>query len=195
VANLRHKVKNHSMFLRAAHQVSQVVPNARFVIAGEGELSGSLREMAVALGLGDKVSFIGRCDRIGELLALSSVCVLSSTAEGFSNAILEYMAAERPVVATDVGGAREAIVDAQSGYLVASDDDAAMADRLIRLLRDPALAREMGKEGRRIVVERFSCETQLHKVLELYDRLLAGTRPVRRQTVESGSNISIGAEL
>ena len=193
VANLRHKVKNHAMFLRVARRVSQAVPNARFVIAGEGELSGSLHAMAEALGLRDRVSFIGRCDRIAELLHLSSVCVLSSTAEGFSNAILEYMAAGRPVVATDVGGACEAIVDAQSGYLVPSDDDAAMAERLIWLLRDPALSRQMGNEGRRIIEEKFSCETHLHKVLDLYDRLLAGTKPIRRQTIGRSSKISLEA--
>jgi len=73
--------------------------------------------------------------------------VFSSTAEGFSNSILEYMAAARAVVATDVGGAREAVVDSQTGYLVRSDDDDAMTQRISYLLNQPALAREMGKRG------------------------------------------------
>jgi L-malate glycosyltransferase len=193
VANLRHKVKNHSMFLRAARRISQEVSNARFVIAGEGELSESLREMAEALGLRDKVFFIGRCDRIADLLALSSICVLSSTAEGFSNSILEYMAAGRPVVATDVGGAREAIVDGQSGYLVPSDDDAAMADRVVSLLRDPSRARAMGQHGRQIVEQSFSCDAQLQSTLELYDRLLAGKNRIGRRAFRSGSKVSLEA--
>ncbi|HZM90556.1 MAG TPA: glycosyltransferase [Blastocatellia bacterium] len=194
VANLRHKVKNHSMFLRAARTVSRTVPEARFVIAGEGELTESVRKEAEALGLADRVFFIGRCERIAELLDLSSICVLSSTAEGFSNSILEYMAAGRPVVATDVGGASEAVVDGQSGYLVRSDDDAAMASRIILLLRDCELARAMGGRGREIVEQTFSCETQLHKVLELYDRLLAEARPLARRASKRSSKISLEAQ-
>lgn len=194
VANLRHKVKNHSMFLRAARAVSQVLPRARFVIAGEGELMAPLRAMAEGLGLTDQVYFIGRCDRIAELLALSDVCVLSSTAEGFSNSILEYMAAARPVVATDVGGAREAVVDSQTGYLVRSDDDLAMADRIIALLRDPDMGRAMGKAGRHIIEETFSCEAQLKKTQDLYDDLLASTGPVPRQALKRSSRASLEAQ-
>lgn len=183
VANLRHKVKNHSMFLRAARRVSEAVPQAMFVIAGEGELMIPLREMAEGLGLSKNVFFIGRCDRIGALLALTDVCVLASTAEGFSNAILEYMAAGRPVVATDVGGAREAVVDGETGYLVPSDDHSAMAERIVALLRDPDEARAMGERGRQITREKFSCEAQLEKTQDLYDRMLAGVRPEARQSM------------
>ncbi|HSQ19261.1 MAG TPA: glycosyltransferase [Blastocatellia bacterium] len=183
VANLRHKVKNHTMFLRAARRVSEAVPQAMFVIAGEGELMIPLREMAEALGLSKHVFFIGRCDRIGALLALSDVCVLASTAEGFSNAILEYMAAARPVVATDVGGAREAVVDGETGYLVPSDDHSAMAERIVALLRDPDEARAMGERGCQITREKFSCEAQLEKTQDLYDRMLARVRPKARQSM------------
>ena len=189
VANLRHKVKNHAMFLRAARRVSHVCPQARFVIAGEGELADSTRELADQLGLKGKVYFIGRCNRVAELLALSSICVLSSTAEGFSNAILEYMAAARPVVATSVGGASEAIADSYSGYLVPSDDDAAMAERIILLLQNPERAKAMGERGREIVRERFSCEMQLQKTLELYDRLLAEPGPIK--AMNTSSNMSL----
>jgi glycosyltransferase involved in cell wall biosynthesis len=114
---------------------------------------------------------------------LSDVCVLASTAEGFSNAILEYMAAGRPVVATDVGGAREAVVDGETGYLVPSDDHSAMADRIVALLRDPDEARTMGERGRHITREKFSCEAQLEKTQELYDRMLTRVRPKARQRV------------
>jgi len=194
VANLRHAVKNHSMFLRAARTVSQALPRTRFVVAGEGELMTSMRAMVEGLGLGGKVFFIGRCDRIGDLLGLSDVCVLSSTAEGFSNSILEYMAAARPVVATDVGGAREAIVDRQTGYLVRSDDDAAMADRIVALLRDPSLARAMGKRGRQVIEEKFSCEAQLERTQELYDWLLTTARSIASQTLKKSSNVSFEAQ-
>ena len=79
-------------------------PGARFIIAGEGELTAEMRGLAKELGLEREAFFIGRVDRVADLLAVSDVCVLSSKAEGFSNSILEYMAASRPVVVTDVGG-------------------------------------------------------------------------------------------
>jgi glycosyltransferase involved in cell wall biosynthesis len=172
VANLRHAVKDIPMFLRAAARVRAAVPETSFVIAGEGELMPELRSFAAQLGLVDQVCFLGRCDRIGELLFISDVCALSSRAEGFSNSILEYMAAARPVVATDVGGAREAIVEAETGYIVPAGDDEQMAERIIGLLRDPQRAREMGQRGKQRVERDFSADLHLAKTLELYANLL-----------------------
>jgi glycosyltransferase involved in cell wall biosynthesis len=147
VANLRNPVKDHPMFLRAAARVRAAVPDAEFVIAGEGELMEELRELAVQLGIKDDVFFIGRCDRVADLLFASDIGVASSNAEGFANAILEYMAAGLPVVATDVGGAREAIAEGETGYVVASGDDERMAERIIELLSEPKRARAMGDRG------------------------------------------------
>lgn len=175
VANLRHPVKDHPTFLRAARRVRGVVPEAAFVLAGEGELTESLRGLAAELKLDGDAFFTGRCERVGDLLAVSDVCVLSSTAEGFSNSILEYMAAARPVVATDVGGAREAVAEGVTGYLVEAGNDEAMAARILLLLKDPAAARRMGGRGRQVVLEKFSCAAQLERTGALYERLL--TRP------------------
>ena len=176
VANLQHEVKDHRTFLRAARRVHASVPGASFVIAGEGELLEGLRAHAAELGLAREVFFIGRCERVADLLALSEVCVLSSKAEGFSNSILEYMAAGRPAVVTDVGGAREAIEDGRNGYVVPAGDDEAMGARVASLLQDPEGARRMGEEGRRVVGEKFSCEAQLARTEALYERLLARRR-------------------
>lgn len=177
VANLRHEVKDHSTFLRAARRVRQSVRDARFIIAGEGELTDSMRALASELGIGRDVFFIGRSDRVAEILAVSDLCVLSSKAEGFSNSILEYMAAARPAVVTDVGGAREAITDGESGYLVPAGDDRIMAERIIRLLGDTERARVMGECGRRTVEQKFSCEAQFEQIEKLYDRMLAIEMP------------------
>jgi glycosyltransferase involved in cell wall biosynthesis len=173
VANLQHAVKDHPMFLRAAARVREALPQAAFVIAGEGGLTNELRALAENLGIGRDTFFIGRCQRVAELLSISNVCVLSSKAEGFSNSILEYMAAARPVVLTDVGGAREAVCDGETGYVVAAGDYEMMAARIIELLREPRLAAEMGAKGKLIVQEKFSCETQLEQTTALYDRLLS----------------------
>ena len=173
-------LKDHPTFLRAAQRVRQAVPEAAFVIAGEGELIDETRALAAELGLSSDVYFLGRCERVAELLSVSDVCVLSSSAEGFSNSILEYMAASKPVVATDVGGAREAVVEGETGFLVRSGDDEVMAERIIDLLRDPARARTMGERGRRVVEEKFSSEAQLKRTHQLYERLLAGSRSQQR---------------
>jgi glycosyltransferase involved in cell wall biosynthesis len=170
VANLRHEVKNQPMFLRAAQRVLQKFPATHFVLAGEGDLQPALENQTKELGISENVHFIGRCDELAELLLISYACVLTSFAEGFSNSIIEYMAAGKPVVATKVGGAAEAVVEGETGYLVPSDDDKAMAERLVELLGDEQKALAMGVRGKTIAEEKFSSQVQLSKVLELYGR-------------------------
>ena len=168
VANLRHAVKNQPMFLRAARRVSARFPNAHFIIAGEGELKNDLENLAREFNISQKTHFIGRCEKVGDLLSISFAGTLTSFAEGFSNSILEYMAANLPVVATRVGGASEAIIEGETGFLVESDDDESLAKRLIELLQNEKKAREMGKAGRKIVEEKFSSAAQLKNTLGLY---------------------------
>ena len=168
VANLRHEVKNHPMFLRVAARVLQKHPDAHFILAGEGELRAGLEEIVRESGISDNVHFIGRCDRLAELLSITFAGVLTSLAEGFSNSIIEYMAAGKPVVATNVGGAAEAVVEGETGYLIASDDDEAMAARLIELLSDETKAGIVGAAGKVRAEERFSLEAQLANTLDLY---------------------------
>ena len=174
VANMRHAKKDQATFLRAAQLVREVVPEAAFVLAGEGALKEPLRALAAELGLAQHAFFPGRCAHVPELLAVSDVCILSSNGtEGFSNSIIEYMAAARPVVATDIGGAREAIVEGETGYVIAPGDDATLAAHIISLLADPEGARRMGERGLQVVKEKFSCAAQVERVENLYERLLA----------------------
>jgi glycosyltransferase involved in cell wall biosynthesis len=187
VANLRNPVKDHPMFLRAAARVHAEFPAAGFAIAGEGELMEDLRRSAAELGIAKDVFFIGRCDNVANLLFASDIGVLSSKAEGFANAILEYMAAGLPVVATDVGGAREAISEDETGYVVPAGDDATMAKRIIDLLNSPERARAMGQRAKLIVAEKFSCDRHLQNTLELYDELLARPHP---DQLESNSGVA-----
>lgn len=170
VANLRHDVKNVPMLLRAVHRLGD--SRAHFVIAGEGELENDLKAQAAELGIAERVHFIGRCTDVPSLLAASDICVLTSKAEGFSSSILEYMAAGKPVVATNVGGAAEVIVDGSSGFIVESGDDIALAERLKRLLGDKALAEHLGDEAKRTVSERFSFARQLNETKALYNSIL-----------------------
>ena len=180
VANLRSPYKDHATFIRAARMVSDAVPEAAFVLAGEGPLIENMRLMARDLGIEQRTFFVGRCMRVAELLAVSEVCVLSSKGgEGFSNAIIEYMAAARPVVATDVGGAREAVVDGETGWIVRPGDHAALGARIIELLCDPERACEMGARGCDVVKQKFSCEAQLAQIESLYGQLLLKMDSVR----------------
>jgi L-malate glycosyltransferase len=174
VANMHHVVKDQATFLRAAKLVRDRVPAAAFVLAGEGKLMGELKALAAELGLQEDVYFLGRCDYIPKLLAVSAVCVLSSTAEGFSNVILEYLAASRPVVVTDVGGAREAVQDGETGYVVPPRDPNTMAERIIHLLERPALAHAMGTRGNEVIRTKFSSQAQLTRTEQLYDSFFSG---------------------
>jgi glycosyltransferase involved in cell wall biosynthesis len=170
VANLRHTVKNQPMFLRTAQKVSEKAPQAHFVIAGEGELKMDLENLAKELKVEKNVHFIGRCAKIPELLSVSFAGVLTSFNEGFSNSILEYMAARIPVIATNVGGAGEAIIEDKTGFLVESDDDEVMSEKLTLLLENSEKARQFGENGRKFVEEKFSGKAQLENTLELYRR-------------------------
>lgn len=168
VANLRSRVKNHRMFLRAAADMKSRVRNVGFIIAGEGDLIDETKALAAELGLSDRTYFLGRCTNVDDLLSISDICCLTSESEGFSNSILEYMAAGKPVVATDVGGAAETIIENETGFLVASNDHEAFAGRLAELLNDHVKAAEMGRRGREVAEAKFSLNARLTKTLELY---------------------------
>jgi glycosyltransferase involved in cell wall biosynthesis len=190
VANMHHDVKDIPMFLRSARRVHEAFPEAVFLLVGDGSMIESLRQLSREMGIGDNTEFLGHCKNVEQVLRLSEVCVLSSKAEGFSNSILEYMAAGKPVVVTDVGGAREAVREGETGYLVAAGDDHAMSDRLISLLSNPQRGREMGQLGRQLVEENFSCKAQLGKTEALYEKLLGQSQndpavPVNDTRIES----------
>jgi glycosyltransferase involved in cell wall biosynthesis len=183
VANMRLPVKDQPTFLRAAKRIKDTSISAAFVIAGDGRLTGGIKDFAEELGLAPDVYFTGTCTDVAGLLAVSQIGVLSSRAEGFSNSILEYMAASLPVVVTDVGGAREAVTDGKTGYIVPPGDDAAMANRIMDLLLDRQTARRMGDAGRDAVERGFSCSVRLARTEELYDHLLD---PAREFTKAAG---------
>lgn len=173
VANLRHDVKNISMLVRVASRMREKHPNVHFAIAGEGELLDGLQREASEVSVAEHVHFIGRCTDVPALLSIAHACVLTSTAEGFSNSILEYMAASRPVVVTDVGGARETVENEKTGFIVPSNDDKAMAERLIELLEDKPLAARLGTAARQHVARNFSADAQLEQTIALYDEMMS----------------------
>ncbi len=174
VAMLRPE-KNHPLFLRSAAEVKRKVPEAFFLVVGEGPERRRLESLAAELGLRDSVLFLGVRQDIPALLALLSVAVLSShpVVETLSNAVLEYMAAGLPVVATRVGSVPEQVADGETGFLVEPDDAPAMAARIIELLRDDSLRERMGKAGWARVKERYTIDRMIRETESLFDRLLA----------------------
>jgi len=173
VANL-HPKKDHATFLRAAARLTKSFPDASFLVVGQGETRPEVEALAGELGLTDRVRFTGERHDIPEILRLSDVYVLTSLSEAFPNAIIEAMATEVPVVATNVGGISESVLEGETGYLVSPRDDATFADRIGRLLRDREQARAMGTAARRVVIERFSRDVMIREYEKLYLQLLEG---------------------
>ncbi|GAO02352.1 glycosyltransferase [Anaeromyxobacter sp. PSR-1] len=155
IANMHHPVKGQSDLLMAMREVLRARPDARLVLVGEGVRRPLLERLARRLGIADRCHFLGHRLDAPALLARAVAGVSASYAEGISNAILESMAMRLPVVATRVGGTPEVVREGQNGFLVPPGAPAALARRLLDLLRDPALRRRMGERGRRIVEEEF----------------------------------------
>ena len=169
VANLI-PYKGHSDLLGAAQEVLKHIPQAVFLLVGEDRGIGrDLRKMAIDLGISSKARFLGLRNDIPKLMAASDLSVLPSQEEGFSNVILESMAAGLPVVATRVGGNPEAIVDGVTGWLIPPKDPATMADKIVDLLGDPKRAELWGEQGRNRVKQVFTVERMVEGHLKLYE--------------------------
>jgi glycosyltransferase involved in cell wall biosynthesis len=160
-------------FIRAVGRVRQAHADAVAVIVGEVDLDGGLQALVHGLGLEDHLSVLGRRSDMPEVLSAFDIFVLSSHDEGMSNAILEAMAMEKPVVATDVGGTGEVVRHGRSGLLIPPKDPEALAAAIDEMLSQPARAREMGRLGRRIVEDRFSAHAMVRQMERLYLDLAA----------------------
>jgi len=176
VANLIH-YKGHRFFLQACSDVKRKIPEARFLLIGDGPLRGALQSLARDLGLEEEVLFLGIRQDIPQLLSLMDVAVLPSLEEGFPNAVLEAMAAGKPVVATEVGGVPELVVPGKTGLLVSPGDPQGLASAITALLQDAARAQELGRAGRDRVRAEFGLDRMVRETEELYEELLAGKSP------------------
>lgn len=161
--------KGHCYLLQAAAQV----PEARFVLAGDGPERTSLEAQAQELGLGNRVVFLGYRSDIWDLLSCCDLFVLPSLYEGLPLSVLEAMAAGKPVIATSVGGTDEAVIPGETGLFVPPADPASLAYAIRCLLGDPALAGRLASAGRDRVRLEFSAERMVRQVTQVYDELLA----------------------
>ena len=159
VANLI-PYKDHRTLLRALGALDGAQPPWRLLLMGGGEsqYEAGLNLLARDLGIHDRVEFRGRSDTILELLSGCDMGVLTSHHEGFSNALIEYMACGLPVVATDVGGNRDAVKDGHNGFLVPPSQLEPLCHGLTRLLDDRELRHRLGAAGQQRARAEFSIE-------------------------------------
>lgn len=157
VAALRPE-KNHTLFLKTAARVQAALPRARFVVVGDGPCRSELEALAERLGLAEQVMFLGTRYDVPDIWRLTSVGVLTSHMEANPVSLLEAMACGVPVVATRVGSVPESVIDGRTGLLAEPGDAGALAERIIRLLDDPAVAEIMGRAGRAHVVADWSID-------------------------------------
>ncbi len=154
--------------LEAVPQVRDTVAAVHFVIVGEGPLRSRLEARANELGVSGQVRFLGARRDVLDLLPAFDVFVLPSVVEGMSNALLEAMGVGLPVVATDVGGNSEVVVNGESGFLVPPADASALAAAITKLLQAPELAGGMGRAGRQRVAEQYGESAMLRQLEDLY---------------------------
>ena len=176
-------VKGLDHFLDAAAIAIREAPDMRFVIIGDGPLRAELQAQAQRLGISDHVAFTGYCDNVAAWLPCLDIFVLPSISEGMSNALLEAMAAARPIVATDIGSNGEVVKAGENALLVPAGDSRALADAIMRLYRDRALAANLGRAARERVQAEFSLERSVGRYIELYYGLVQG-RARRRAAAE-----------
>jgi glycosyltransferase involved in cell wall biosynthesis len=172
IANFNFEIKGHVYFLGAAKKILEKVPDAKFVLVGDGPLRARYEEVVRELNIKKDVYFLGIRTDVPAIISNLDVSVLSSTNEGFSNVIMESMAAGKPVVATNVGGSKEMVADGVTGYLIPPADSQSMANAIIDLLENPDKAMAMGFAGRKVVKEKFTVEAMVKKYEELYFSLL-----------------------
>jgi glycosyltransferase involved in cell wall biosynthesis len=163
-----HPQKGHTYLLAAAVKI----PDATFVLAGDGPLRAELEAHARNLGVTDRCVFLGDRTDVPDLLAAADLFVLPSLFEGLPVSVLEAMAAERPVVATAIGGTDEVVRHEETGLLVPPCDPSALAAAISRIRSDPSLARRLAAAGRERVEREFSSEVTARKVMGIYDELM-----------------------
>jgi len=167
--------KGHRFLIDAAALVLPRLPHTRFLIAGDGDLMGDLRQQAAALGLADSVVFAGHRTDVPDLLGALDVFCISSLYEGTPLALFEAMASGKAIVSTSVDGCREVLEDGITGLLVPPADARALADGLDRVLRDDPLRAELGRQAL-AASRRYDVRAGVDQMQAFYDDLLSSGR-------------------
>jgi glycosyltransferase involved in cell wall biosynthesis len=165
-------VKNHEMFLEAAKVVDTICPEAVFMIVGAGSMEKKLRQKARRDGIEDKVIFTGYISDVNDIMNIIDIHVLTSEKEALSISLIEAMSLGKPVVATDSGGPGEVVENGKSGILVGVDDSVNLTMGIVRFIQRKDIRVEAGREGRRIVGEKFLAGDMARSIEEIYNELV-----------------------
>jgi sugar transferase (PEP-CTERM/EpsH1 system associated) len=161
-------VKDHATLFEACRILNESAYQFRLFVVGDGPLKDQLEAVAYSLGIDKQVIFTGMRDDIPDLMRAMDIFVLSSLSEGISITLLEAMSCCLPIVATEVGGNPEVVVDGLTGFLVPPQHPELLADKLRVLITDQQLRQQMGKVGRQRVVNHFSIKETAEKYRQLY---------------------------
>ncbi len=159
-------------FVKACHFVAQHHSQVSFLLIGDGPLRPQVESLARELGIAEQFVITGIRDDVHEILPVADVLALSSLWEGLPRIIPEGMAAGKPLVVTAVDGSKEGIVEGVTGFLVPPRESKRMAERIVQLLEDRALAKRMGDEGRRRVYPEFCVDHMVRRIEQVYEELL-----------------------
>jgi glycosyltransferase involved in cell wall biosynthesis len=175
VGRLYHR-KGLETLLRSIPPVLREFINVKFVISGTGfkQKEENLRMLSKELGIEDNVTFLGYVpdEKLPLLYSASDIFVLPAIYENFPFAILEAQATGLPVISTNVGGIPEFLVDNENGFVIEPRDPTKLTQKVLTLLQDPKLAKEMGENGRKLIEENFDWRLITSQVIDLYHKLL-----------------------
>ncbi len=168
-----HPRKSHDLFIEAAGMVVSEQPQARFLIVGEGQLRADLEARTRAAGLEGRLVLTGVRDDIARLLSATDVYVKPGVLEGFIGiTVLEALSLAKPVVAFDTEDVKLALADGETGFVVPNGDVAALAERILFVLRHPELGARLGQAGQRLVRERFDFATLAQRLQGFYSEVV-----------------------
>jgi glycosyltransferase involved in cell wall biosynthesis len=165
--------KRIDVMLEATARLVKQWPGFRFLVAGQGASEAALQARTRELGLGERVRFCGWVEDPFSFLAALDALVLLSDSEGLPVSLLEAMHVGLPLVVNRVGGIPEVVEDGVTGFVLEGLDPASVAERFLRLARDPGLRERLAREGQRLVAEKFSLEKQAAEMRRVYEELTA----------------------
>lgn len=185
-------VKGHDVFLKAARIVASRVPNARFLIAGDGDGRKELVKLCDELSIADKVTFCGFVKDIYSFLNFIDINTLTSRCESFPYVLLEGARMKKPTVSSRVGGIPDLIVDGECGLLFERENERELAEKLIRLIEHPSEAATYGENLYRRATSRFSSEALAKRHLEIYRAVLRDAAEEKRYDVSLSGYYGFG---
>jgi glycosyltransferase involved in cell wall biosynthesis len=171
--------KRHDIAMQAVHRLAAILPDTRFrlVLVGEGPERATIERLAAPLGISDRVILVGHQDDVTPYYAAADLAVISSDTEGSPNALLEAMAARKPVVATAVGGIPEIVTHDHTAILVPPGDPAKLAHAMARLLSSPEAAGQMTERARALILSHYSPQQRARFLARFYAGMMTGGKP------------------